>query len=101
MMDDSWSYICEKAHELLHGVFLMNGTLAERLQKVRDNRLLYLLGRSPPDEQFKEKFEEMRDRWLNEVEPEMDESDVSDFGRDLLTLIWQIDEKYNESKLKK
>ncbi len=99
-MEDSWGYIWEKAHELLSDAFLLDGSLAERLQKVRADRLLYLLGKTPPDEETKKQFEEMKARWLDDVEPEMDELEVADFGRDLLSLIWKIDQKYIEEKSK-
>jgi len=46
-MEDSWSYIWEKANDLRRAVFMANGTLAERFAQVRANDLMYLLGLDP------------------------------------------------------
>ncbi len=87
MAEDSWIYIREKAIDLLGAVFLLDGSLASRLKQVESSSLLYLLDRIPPDPKLKEEFEEMERRWLDDVKPEMDELEVSEYERDLFALI--------------
>lgn len=96
-MEDSWDYIWAKSHDLLNAVFLLNGSLGNRLKQAESNSLIYLFGRNPPDPTLKEKFNRMDARW-REIRDEQDELEISDFGRDLLSLFWEIDQKFIESK---
>lgn len=99
-MEGSWGYIWEKAHDLLRAVFLLNGSLASRLKQVESSELMYLFILMPPDPELKKQFEEMARRWIEDVRPELNELQVSGFGRDLLSLIWKIDQRYLEEKSK-
>jgi len=99
-MEGSWGYIWEKAHDLLRAVFLLNGSLVSRLKQVESSELMYLFVLTPPDPELKEQFEEMARRWTEDVRPELNELQVSGFGRDLLSLIWKIDQRYLEEKSK-
>ena len=87
MMEDSRIYIQEKAIDLLGAIFLLDGSLASRLEQVESSALLYLLNLTPQDPKLKEEFDEMERRWLDDVKPEMDEFKVSEYGRALLSLI--------------
>ena len=98
MAEDSWKYVWDKAQALLRSVFLLDGSLASRLQEVESSSLLYFLDRRPPDPKLKGEFEEMKRRWLDDVKPDMDNRDVSEFGEGLLTLILKVDRIYHAPK---
>ncbi len=98
MAEDSWKYVWDKAQALLRSVFLLDGSLASRLKEVESSSLLYFLDRRPPDPKLKGEFEEMKRRWIDDVKPDMDNRDVSEFGEGLLTLILKVDRIYHAPK---
>ncbi len=95
---ESWKYINEKAIVLRQQVFLIDGSLSERLKRVKTNYLLYLFGLETPTPDINKRFAKMHQRWLELEENDFDELQVSKFGEDLLNLISDIENKYWEEK---